>query len=176
VHLFTQYGDINPNDLANNNKRFSELWDGSEPFENVSEQFEDCIEFAWAALSPYSDAQIMNRATLVVYNTRLFYEELKKWDARPAAHKSLGNFVTISEKHSGSSADNNEPVSRVVMGWRFRRFTIWRKTLPTWQHLIRPNNTQYRQAKTQKKEATDAPQKELIKALTMQVKMLDRMF
>jgi hypothetical protein len=75
--------------LANNDKCFSEPWDGAEPFKNVSERFEDCIEFAQAALSPYSDAQIMNRATLVMYNTGPFYEELKKWDARPAAHKSF---------------------------------------------------------------------------------------
>jgi hypothetical protein len=80
------------NNLANNNKRFSEPWDGAEPFENVCERFEDCIEFSWAALSPYSDTQIMNWATLVVYNTGLFYEELKKWDARPAAHKSFEEF------------------------------------------------------------------------------------
>jgi hypothetical protein len=72
VHLFTQYGDINPNDLAENDKRFIEPWDGAESFENITERFEDCIEFARAALSPYSDSQIMNRATLVVYNTRLF--------------------------------------------------------------------------------------------------------
>jgi uncharacterized phage-associated protein len=92
VHLFTQYGDINPNNLANTDKRFSEPWDGAEPFENISERFENCIEFAQAALSPYSDVQIMNQATIVVYNTRLFYEELKKWDARPAAHQSFDEF------------------------------------------------------------------------------------
>jgi uncharacterized phage-associated protein len=92
VHLFTQYGDINPNNLAENDKRFSEPWDGAESFENITKRFEDCIEFARAALSPYSDSQIMNRATLVVYNTRLFYEDLKKWDARPAAHQSFEEF------------------------------------------------------------------------------------
>jgi hypothetical protein len=92
VHLFTQFGNINPNDLADNDKRFSEPWDDTEPFKNISERFEDCIEFLQAALSPYLDAQIMNQATPVVYNTGLFYEELKKWDARPAACKSFEEF------------------------------------------------------------------------------------
>jgi hypothetical protein len=67
VHLFTQYGDINPKNITDNDKCFSKPWDGAEPFENVSERFNECIEYACAALSPYSDAQIMNWATLVVY-------------------------------------------------------------------------------------------------------------
>jgi hypothetical protein len=171
VHPFTQYGNINPNDLANNNKRFNEPWDGSEPFKNVSEWFEDCIEFAWAALSPYSDAQIMNRATLVVYNTGLFYEELKKWDARPAACKSFEEFCDHIWEAQRIFCRQQRTSKHSDYG-RFRRFTSWQRTLPTWQHFIRANNAQCRQAKTQKKAATDAPQKELIKALTMQVEML----
>jgi hypothetical protein len=33
VHLFTQYGDISPNNLANNDKQLSKPWDGAEPLE-----------------------------------------------------------------------------------------------------------------------------------------------
>jgi hypothetical protein len=78
VHLFTQYGDINPNNITNNNKCFSKPWDGAEPFENVSKHFDNSIEFAQAVLSPYLDTQILDRATLAIYNTGLFYEDLKK--------------------------------------------------------------------------------------------------
>jgi hypothetical protein len=60
-----------------------------EPFENVSECL---IEYACAEFAPYLDVQIMNQATLVVYNTGLFYENLKIWDAMPAAHKSYEEF------------------------------------------------------------------------------------
>jgi hypothetical protein len=88
VHLFTQYGEINPNNIAKNDKCFSKPWDRAEPFENISEWFDNCMEFARAALSPYTPGQVMNRATLVVYNTGLFYAKLKKWDAKPAAHKT----------------------------------------------------------------------------------------
>jgi hypothetical protein len=93
IHLFTQYGDINPNDLADNEKRFIEPWDGAEPFENIIERFDDCIEFAKAALLPYTPTQVMNRATLVVYNTGLFYEDLKKWDAMPGSQQNLRRFL-----------------------------------------------------------------------------------
>jgi hypothetical protein len=33
VHLISQNGDINPKNTADNDKRFSKLWDGAEPFE-----------------------------------------------------------------------------------------------------------------------------------------------
>jgi hypothetical protein len=42
------------NNLANNDTHFSEPWDGVEPFENISECFDDCIEFAKAALLLYT--------------------------------------------------------------------------------------------------------------------------
>jgi hypothetical protein len=40
----------------------------------------------------YTPAQVMNWATLLVYNTGLFYDKLKKWDATPAAHKTYKEF------------------------------------------------------------------------------------
>jgi hypothetical protein len=44
VHLFTQYGEINPNNIAKNDKRFSKLWDRAEPFKNISERFDNCSD------------------------------------------------------------------------------------------------------------------------------------
>jgi hypothetical protein len=136
VHLFTQYGDINPNDIADNDKWFSKLWDGVELFENISKQFDDCIKFAQAALLPYTMAQIMNQATLVVYNTGLFYEDLKKWDNIPAATKPMNHSAITFVKHSRYTTDNNKPANRADTGLRFKRSTTWQKTLPTWQKSI----------------------------------------
>jgi uncharacterized phage-associated protein len=34
----------------------------------------------------------MNEATLVVYKTGLFYDNLKKWDVMPVAHKTYKEF------------------------------------------------------------------------------------
>jgi hypothetical protein len=75
---------------------------------NISECFNDCIEFAQATLLPYSEDQIMNQATLVVCNTGLFYEDLKKWDAKPATHKSYKEFCDHNRRHSRSSEDKQQ--------------------------------------------------------------------
>jgi hypothetical protein len=88
----------------------------SRTFKNISKWFDNCIEFAQAALSPYLEAQIMNRTTLVVYNTGLFYEELKKWDAKPAAHKSYEEFCNHIQEAQWIFCRQNEPLSKAVTG------------------------------------------------------------
>jgi hypothetical protein len=61
IHLFTQYGEINPKDLANNEKRFIKPWDSTEPFENIIDRFDNCIEFAKVVLSLYTPTQMTRR-------------------------------------------------------------------------------------------------------------------
>jgi hypothetical protein len=104
----------------------------------------------------------MNRATLVVYNTGLFYDELKKWDAIPTAHQTYEAFCEHireaqqvycrqqrTSKQSGQASHSGDPQH----GREFANTAAIDRT---------------------EKAAIDSAQQDLIKALTMQVDMLTK--
>jgi hypothetical protein len=80
THLFKEYGDIGLNEMHKNDQRFNEAWDGAEPFENIITRIEDCIDYASSASAPYSAIQILSRAKRVVAETRLYHDDIEKWD------------------------------------------------------------------------------------------------
>jgi hypothetical protein len=61
AYLFAEYGNIDNNALAENEKWFVEPWDGVEQMENVFTRIHECIDFAKAAEQPYMDKQILSR-------------------------------------------------------------------------------------------------------------------
>lgn len=93
-NLFTAYGGVKPKDLANNNTKMNAPWDAALPFETVIEQIEDAIEYADAGNQPYTAVQILNTAYNLVFNTGLFFDDIKAWNRRPDAEKTWDNFKT----------------------------------------------------------------------------------
>jgi len=92
--LFTTYGLISPIDLISNHKKIEAPWDPNTPFEMLIDQIEDCQELAEAGNQPYTAAQILNNAYALVFNTGMYFDDCKAWDARPAAEKTWNNFKT----------------------------------------------------------------------------------
>jgi hypothetical protein len=171
VHLFTQYGDINPDNIAENDKCFREPWDVSEPFANISEQFDKCIEYARAALSPYSEAQIMNQATLVVYNTGLFFDNLQKWDAMPAAPKSYEE-VCNHIWEAQQVFCRQQPSKESGYGLAIQEIHDLAENITNTAAINWAEHQAAQATKDKEKAATGTAQKELIKALTTQVEAL----
>jgi hypothetical protein len=94
AHLFTAYGRITPHDLSNNNKQFQEPWDPSTPFETCIEKIKTAIEYAADGNAPYTDGQIVNNVYNLVAQTRMYFEDCKAWDRRPADEHTWDNFKT----------------------------------------------------------------------------------
>ena len=57
-----KYGDVEPGDLSENNKRFTTPYDASAPIENLWEQIEEAIAFTGAVDTPYTAQQVINNA------------------------------------------------------------------------------------------------------------------
>jgi hypothetical protein len=94
-HLMDNYGKITPEDIVQNDNRLNEPWDGSEPFENIIERVDECIEFAKEAERPYSPEQILDRALRIVSKTGLYHDDLKEWKKKAMANKTWPNFKTF---------------------------------------------------------------------------------
>ena len=92
--LFTTYGQVDPNDLADNQKRFEQPWDPEEPFEVVVEQIEDAQEFSTAANMPFTDMQILVNAKRLVNQTGLYDMDMRRWAEKPAADQTWADFQT----------------------------------------------------------------------------------
>jgi hypothetical protein len=124
---------------------------GPNPLKTSSERFNKCIEYALAALSPYVDAQIMNWATLGFFYTGLLFNSMTT--------NLRSSSATISRRHSRSTADNNQPVSRMAMDWPYRKSTIWQKNLPIQHQLTKQNIMQCKPQKTKRRLPLTLPRK-----------------
>ena len=78
--LFTSYGDLTAQDLADNNLAFTKPWDPNTPFETLIDQMENGREIAEAGNQPITEAQLLNTAYVLVYNTGLYFNDCKLWD------------------------------------------------------------------------------------------------
>lgn len=90
--LFTSYGDLTAQDLADNNLAFTKPWDPNTPFETLIDQMENGREIAEAGNQPITEAQLLNTAYVLVYNTGLYFDDCKLWDRRQEAEKTWQNF------------------------------------------------------------------------------------
>jgi hypothetical protein len=92
AHLFTVYGRITPQQLTANDAALNKPWDPTTPFEILIDRIEDCIDFATDGGAPSTDAQILNSAYTLVFNTGLYFDDTKTWNRRPAIEKTWENF------------------------------------------------------------------------------------
>ena len=91
-YLFDTYGKITPEDVIENERKFTEEWDGDEAFEVVIERINNCIDFAIEAECAYSHKQIMNHALTIVAKTGLYADDLKIWKKLPADEQTWSKF------------------------------------------------------------------------------------
>ena len=91
-HLFVEYGEIGPRETQANEQHFNEAWDGAELFETIITRITDWVAYATSAGKPYTDAQILDRAELIVLNTGLYDDDMKEWGRMTCAEQTYGNF------------------------------------------------------------------------------------
>ena len=60
--LYTNYGDITPANLDDNDAHMREPFDASKPIEEIFEQIKDEIDYADATSAPYNNSQVLSRA------------------------------------------------------------------------------------------------------------------
>jgi hypothetical protein len=82
THLLTYYAMIAPPpELTQNYERLNTPCGPNQPIENLFQQIQDARAFAVAGGKPYGDAMIVNVAFTLVFNTGLFPDACRAWQA-----------------------------------------------------------------------------------------------
>jgi hypothetical protein len=91
-YLFLTYGKLTPQRLSENHEAMTKPWSPNMPFEDLIDQIEVAMDMATEGNQGYSAAQVLNVAYTQVYNTGLYFDECKIWNAKPVADKTWENF------------------------------------------------------------------------------------
>jgi hypothetical protein len=93
-HLYTGYGDVSPQDMADNDACIKTAYDVLQPIEVLFDQVKDAIELANAAQAPYTPPQISAITFTLVSNTGIFHNTCCKWKCKPTIAQTWPNFKT----------------------------------------------------------------------------------
>lgn len=135
-HLYDNYGKITEDKLEQNREEMNSPFDVSLPIEILFTQIEDCVDFADAARSPYSQAQILNTAFLLIQKTGIFNKECRNWRKKLPADKTWANFKTFfKEAYDDYREDNQMTASHTGYNIVDEQDTNETTTLDALEHL-----------------------------------------
>lgn len=87
-HLFDNYGKVEGTDFKTNLDNIQKDWDPEEPFVVIIDQIEDACDVAEEGHMPFSDAMTLQFAENIVDRTNLYFQEMVRWKALPAAQRT----------------------------------------------------------------------------------------
>ena len=93
-HLFTNYGNVTPLELEDNDTNMRLNWDPKIPFDCLIKQIEDGQDYAEDGGLPYTTKQLLCITYTLVFITGLYFEECKQWNNRPTAETTWATFKT----------------------------------------------------------------------------------
>ena len=89
--MYTQYGNITPRDLQENEQKMITLFDTSLPIKTLYDQIEDAVELADAGLTPYSATQLVAIAYSLLFQPGQLTEACRYWKRTMPNHKTWAN-------------------------------------------------------------------------------------
>ena len=75
-----------------NNGNVHQPYDAITPIKNIFEQIRTAKDIAMTTVSPYNEAQILNAAYNLVFNTNTFLETCREWRHLPQAQNNWNQF------------------------------------------------------------------------------------
>ena len=93
-HLFENCRNITHVELKDKNTKMRSNWDPNSPFDCLIKQIEDGQDYAEDGGQSYTTKQLLCIAYTLIFKTRLYFEECKHWNNRPATEKTWFNFKT----------------------------------------------------------------------------------
>ena len=93
-HLYDSYGLISQMDLDDNKTRMKSPYDITTPIENLFAQIDESLEYADSGNSPFTNAQIVTNAYILIFSTGQLERACEEWDSKAEADKTWPNFKT----------------------------------------------------------------------------------
>jgi hypothetical protein len=92
MHLKQTYGFINPTQLAENYNKMTANINFQDPIETLFKHIEDGMHYANACMQPYTEAQYVNIAFLLILNTGAIPDACRDWQRRTPVNQTLDDF------------------------------------------------------------------------------------
>ena len=92
AHLFTEYRQMENQDLVGNCSKLSESWDANRPLQESVQRVQEIQEFANDGGRTIAYKNIVDTIYTLVYNTGLFYDDCDKWDDKQRDEKTWAKF------------------------------------------------------------------------------------
>jgi hypothetical protein len=92
MHLKQTYGFINPTQLAQNYNKMTAPINFQDHIETLFKQIEDEVRYANAGAQPYTEAQYVNIAFLLILNTGAIPDACRDWQRRTPMNQTWAEF------------------------------------------------------------------------------------
>jgi hypothetical protein len=92
MHFKQTYGFINPTQLAENYNKMTVPINFQGPIETLFKQIEDGVRYANAGSQPYTEAQYVNIAFLLILNTSAIPDACRDWQRRTPMNQTWAEF------------------------------------------------------------------------------------
>ena len=79
-HLLTEYNEIDDPALSENQKKLGAPYDANLPIETLWSVITECVAYAVAGSSPFTDKQIITAAITALSASGVFLDDIKKWN------------------------------------------------------------------------------------------------
>ena len=79
-HLLTEYNEIDDPALSENQKKLGAPYDANLPIETLWSNITECVAYAVAGSSPFSEKQVISAAITALSASGVFLEDIKKWN------------------------------------------------------------------------------------------------
>ena len=83
-HLYYSYANISASALQDNDKRLQTPYDSNQPFETMTNQVENAVDYASAGDTPYTPSQVVGIAFQLLFQTGIFNDDCNLWRRQPA--------------------------------------------------------------------------------------------
>ena len=90
--LRTNYGKLGPAEKTENERKWSEAWNPSEPIEELFDRLEECYVLALVNKPEYTQEQMIDKALMAVQSTGLYATAVLEWNGFDANNQTWAEF------------------------------------------------------------------------------------
>ena len=136
AHLMDTYGDVTPEKLSDyEDKVKAMVHDPSMPIDSVFNAVQELCDFSEQAQTPYTQAQAVNMALVIILRTGSFAESIKEWNRKTRAQRQ--NWINF--KNHFRNAHKELRATRIAtMSSQFQQANLVQQVVEGIQQAILP--------------------------------------
>jgi hypothetical protein len=132
------YGDVTPEKLSDyHDKVKGTVYDPSMPIDNVFNVVQELCNFSEQAQTPFTQAQAVNMALVILLKTGSFTDSIKEWNRKPRNQQS--NWITF-KTHFRNAHKELRATRSATMSSQYQQANLVQQVVEGVQKAILPQN------------------------------------